>query len=129
MIYFLIYLFLEVYVSVEIASLLGPFWTFVEIVATAVYGIWVLKNMHIQLLSTMQSMAQGEITLEEFEAMNLYTVVGAILLIIPGFLSDIIGILLQFGVLSKFLATKIFRLKKERRFDEEDIIDVEIIER
>ena len=128
MLYFLLYLFVETFVSVQIASAIGPFWTFVEIIASAVYGIWIIKNMRIQMLATMQSLANGEITIEEFENMNLATVIGALLLIIPGFFTDILGILLQFGVFSTFIAKKILKLKSKKREDE-DVIDVEIIER
>ncbi len=131
MLYFLLYLFLETYVSVKIASLLGPVGTFIEIIATALYGMWIIKNMHIQMMATMQALMEGSISVEEFESMNLYTLVGAILLIVPGFLTDIIGLLLQFGVFSKFLARKIFKLqyrKTKKDMEDSDVIDVEIIE-
>ncbi len=128
MIYFLLYLFIEIYVSVKISSAIGPLWTFVEIVVSALYGMWLLQNMHIQVAATMQALQRGELSVEEFERMNLYTLVGAILLIVPGFFTDILGILLQFGVLSSFVAKKIFGLKNKRTEDD-DVIDVEIIER
>jgi UPF0716 family protein affecting phage T7 exclusion len=128
MIYFLLYLFVEIYVSVKIASAIGPFWTFVEVVATAAYGVWVLANMHIQMQATMRALMMGEISVEEFERMQLGMVVGAILLIIPGFFTDILGILLHFGAIGRFIAKKIFRLKSRLREDD-DVIDVEIIER
>jgi len=80
-------------------------------------------------MSTMQALVRGEISIEEFESMNLYTLIGAFLLIIPGFFTDILGILLQFGVLSKFIARKIFKLKPKNEREDEDVIDVEIIER
>ena len=128
MLYFLLYLFIETFVSVQIASLIGPVWTFIEIIASAAYGIWIIKNMHIQMMATMQSLASGEITVEEFESMNLATLIGAILLIIPGFFTDILGILLQFGVFSTFIAKKILKLRSKKREDE-NVIDVEIIER
>ncbi len=126
MLYFILYLFIETFVSVQIASAIGPFWTFVEIIVTAFYGIWILSNMHIHLAATMQALQRGEITVEEFEKMNLATVIGAILLIIPGFFTDIVGMLLQFGVFSKFIAKKLFKLKSKKERD--DVIDVEIIE-
>ena len=129
MIYFILYLFIEIYVSVKIASVIGPFWTFIEVVATAAYGVWTISNMHIQMMSTMQALVRGEISIEEFESMNLYTLIGAFLLIIPGFFTDILGVLLQFGVLSKFIARKIFKLKPKNVREDEDVIDVEIIER
>ncbi len=129
MLYFLLYLFIETFVSVQIASAIGPLWTFLEIIASALYGMWIIKNMHIQMMATMQALANGEISVEEFESMNLYTLVGAILLIIPGFFTDILGILLQFGVFSRFIARKIFKLKSKRASEDKDVIDVEIIER
>ena len=129
MLYFLLYLFIETFVSVQIASAIGPLWTFLEIIASALYGMWIIKNMHIQMMATMQAFANGEISVEEFESMNLYTLVGAILLIIPGFFTDILGILLQFGVFSRFIARKIFKLKSKRASEDKDVIDVEIIER
>lgn len=85
--------------------------------------------MHIQMMATMQALANGEISVEEFESMNLYILLGAILLIIPGFFTDILGILLQFGVFSRFIARKIFKLKSKRDMEDSDVIDVEIIER
>ena len=127
MIYLLLYLFIETFVSVVIASQIGPIWTFLEIVASAAYGIWILKNIHLQLFTTMQALAQGEITYEDFEQMNIATMLGAILLIVPGFFTDMVGLLLQFGVLSKFIAQKILKLKSKKR-ENEDVIDVEIIE-
>ncbi len=130
MVYLLIYLFIEIYVSVKIASAIGPFWTFVEILATAFLGFWIIKNMHIQMAATMQALSRGEISVEEFESMHIYTLIGAILLIIPGFFTDILGLLLQFGVFSKFIARKIFKLKpKKTDRGDDDVIDVEIIER
>ncbi|BCD62394.1 UPF0716 protein FxsA [Nitratiruptor sp. YY08-26] len=128
MLYFLLYLFIETFVSVQIASVIGPFWTFVEIVASAVYGFWIIRNMHIQMMATMQALANGEITVEEFESMNLSMLVGAILLIIPGFFTDIIGMLLQFGVFSTFIAKKILKLKSKKKREDDNVIDVEIIE-
>ena len=128
MLYFLLYLFIETFVSVKIASAIGPFWTFVEIIATAIYGLWILRSMHLQMIATMQMLGSGEISIEEFERMNIATFIGAILLIIPGFFTDILGILLQFGVLSNFIAKKIFKLRSQKKEDD-NVIDVEIIER
>lgn len=128
MLYFLLYLFIETFVSVNIASAIGPLWTFLEIIASAVYGFWILQSMHLQMMATMELLAKGEISVEEFEKMNLATFIGAILLIIPGFFTDILGILLQFGVLSNFIAKKILKLRSKKKEDD-NVIDVEIIER
>ncbi|WP_200762183.1 FxsA family protein [Nitrosophilus alvini] len=131
MIYFLLYLFIEVFVSVNIASVIGPIWTFVEIIASAMLGFFILARFQYKSSEYLMALARKEITIEEFESLNLYTLLGAFLLIIPGFFTDIIGILLQFGVFAKFFASKILHLRKKPPKDEGDdnVIDVEIIER
>ncbi|WP_281950951.1 FxsA family protein [Nitrosophilus kaiyonis] len=129
MIYFLLYLFIETFVSVEIASAIGPIWTFIEIIVSAVAGFYILMNYQYKINEYLFAVAKREITLDEFESMSIYTLIGAILLIIPGFFTDILGILLQFHNVALFFAKKILKLKeKEKKKGEEDVIDVEIIE-
>ena len=136
MIYFLLYLFIEVFVSVEIASAIGPFWTFVEVVASAVVGLLLLTNFRYTFFENMRALAEGDITPERFQNQNLAALIGALLLIVPGFVTDIVGILLQFGVFANLLATKLARRKGRDRFvddqpfheGETDVIDVEIVD-
>lgn len=122
----LIYLFFEIYVSVEIASSIGPIWTFVEVVASAFVGFIILANFRFRAVGYMRALAAGEIFLEEFQSLNLYSLIGAILLIVPGFLSDILGILLQFGTISMVIARRFLKRKQNQS---SEVIDVEIIER
>jgi len=148
-IYIFLYLFLEVMVSTYFASILGGFYTFLEIVISAFIGVFLLKNFKYSLMLNIKSLTKGEITQEDFIKLNVANAIGAILLIIPGFLTDIIGILLQFGILTRIL-TKIFKFKiapkttpnesfseyqeqhftykQKRRYDDDEIIDVEIID-
>ena len=147
MIYIFLYLFLEVMVSVYFASMLGGLYTFLEIIISAFIGVFLLKNFRYSLMLNIKSLAKGEITQEDFVKQNVAKALGAVLLVIPGFLTDIIGILLQFGVITLFL-TKIFKFKiapkneeqpftqksytyeytQKRRYDDDEIIDVEIID-
>jgi 2-isopropylmalate synthase/UPF0716 protein FxsA len=72
--------------------------------------------------------------------MNLFSALGAILLIIPGILSDIIGVLMQFGVFTNFIVNYLpirnsanYRFQKDnyknsKNSKNEEIIDVEIID-
>lgn len=128
MIYFLLYLFIETFVSVEIASAIGPIWTFVEIIVTAVIGIYILVNFQYRANEYLFALAKREISLDEFESLSLYSLLGAVLLIIPGFFTDILGILLQFNAFALFFAKKILHLKKKDKKGDDDVIDVEIIE-
>ncbi|BBG65615.1 hypothetical protein NNO_0912 [Hydrogenimonas sp.] len=140
MIYFLIYLFVEIFVSVEISAAIGPFWTFVEVIASAVAGLLLLTSFRYTFSENMRAMMAGEITPESFQKQNLAALVGALLLIIPGFFTDIVGLLLQFGIFSGFIARRFFAKNRpcgrpdldsrnEFKEGECDVIDVEIIDR
>jgi len=130
LIYFLIYLFIEVTVSVNIASKIGGVATFMELILSAMIGIILLSNSSFTISESMRSLVNGEITMEEFQKLSLFSVLGAFLLIIPGFFSDILGVLLQFSFFGTLFARKILHLKRKKgmQSEENDVIDVEIIE-
>ena len=157
MVYALIYLFLEVMITTAIASSIGGLLTFTEIILSAVFGIFLLKNFKYSLSVNIQELTRGQLSQGDFIKNNMAKAMGAILLIIPGFFTDILGLLLQFGILT-FMLTKLFSFKpamqtngfsvdpnmnttnntfytqsqfthKEKGDNyEDDIIDVEIIE-
>ncbi len=136
MIYFVLYLFIEIFVSVEVASEIGPFWTFVEVMLSAVAGLLLLTNFRYTFFENMRALAEGEMTPERFQNQNIAALIGAILLIVPGFFTDMVGILLQFGVFTNLLMTRLARKKRRDTFvddvpfheGETDVIDVEIID-
>ena len=131
MFYFLLYFFLEVLISVDIAGRVGGLATFFEIILTAFAGVFLLTNFRYTLAQSMTALMSGSITVEEFQKMNMMSLLGAILLIVPGFFSDMIGILLQFGFFGTFVAKKILHLKEKKRAKKgeyEDAIDVEVID-
>jgi len=129
MIYFLVYLFVEIFVSYEFTKIFTPFGMFLEILATAVLGIVLLQNLNFSLAENMQKLAHREITQEEFISIGMFKFVGAILLIIPGVFTDMLGILMQFSEFGAFIARK-FLPKQEKPFTsmDDDIIDVDIVE-
>jgi len=85
MIYFLIYLFLEVLVSVQISSAIGGLATFFEILFTAFIGISILVNFRKNLIENMTAVSYNCIDLEQFQKLNLFTLIGAILQKSPDF--------------------------------------------
>lgn len=141
MFYFLIYLFLEVMISVNLASQIGGFNTFLELIISAFVGFLLLVNFRATLFENMQAFSMQKIDVQEFQRLNIFAVLGAVLLIVPGFLTDIIGILLQFSVVTKMLVnrftakstmkkggaqshTQYTQIHEEK---DDDVIDVEII--
>lgn len=130
MLYFLIYLFFEVLISVNIASAIGGLATFFEIILSAFLGFAILANFRTTLRENLMAVSYSTINLNEFQRLNLFTIIGAILLIIPGFLTDIIGILLQFSVFTSMLVNRYDVKSKYKKYNKEkdsDVIDVEII--
>ncbi len=132
MIYFLIYLFLEVMLSVYIASLIGGLATFIEIVLTAFIGVYILLRFQDKLSENMKRFSMQQMDIRQMQELNLFTLFGSILLIIPGFLTDILGVLIQFAII-----TQPFVNKYGKKYDsnhvsnstkkDENVIDVEII--
>ncbi len=136
MIYFLIYLFLEVIISVKISSSIGGLITFFEIVVSAFVGILILINFRKTVFENISVVSYNFIDLEELQRLNLFTLFGAIFLIVPGFLTDILGILMQFSTLMSILVNR-YNVKSgncNRNYNntnnlkkDSDVIDVEII--
>ncbi|MBU1658076.1 FxsA family protein [bacterium] len=135
MIYFIAYLFLEVLISVNISSYLGGLMTFFEILFTAFIGIAILVNFRKTLRENLTAVSYDCIDLQEFQSLNLFTLFGAILLILPGFLTDILGLLLQFGVITRMIVNNYHvkssscktSFKQNSIKKDSDVIDVEII--
>ncbi len=135
MIYFVVYLFLEVLISVNISSAIGGLATFFEIILSAFFGISILINFRKSLLENMNAVSYSCIDLEQFQRLNLFTILGGILLIVPGFLTDIFGILMQFSALTTMAVNRYHiksgkcktNYKQNNIKKDSDVIDVEVI--
>ena len=130
MIYFFFgYLFFEVIVSVQIGGVLGGIGTFLEIMLTGMIGIALLSNVKTTMAESFQAMSNNCITMKEFQELNIFALLGAVLLILPGILSDIIGVLMQFSVFTTMLITRYTNTnsKCNTKQGEDNVIDAEII--
>ena len=131
LIYFLVYLFLEILFSYEFMRGFTPFGFFVEIIVSAVAGIYIIQNLDLSLRDSLIKLMYKEITQEEFISIGFFKLIGAFLLIIPGIFSDLVGILFLFEPFARFIAKKFFantRVYSSSNSFNDDIIDVEIIE-
>jgi len=140
MLYFVLYIFLEVMISVNLSSQIGGFNTFLELVFSAFLGFVLLVNFRATLFENMQAFSMQKIDMQEFQRLNIFAVLGAVLLIIPGFLTDMIGVLLQFSVITRMLVNRFtaksnyknpqsstYTQTKIHTQKDDDVIDVEII--
>lgn len=132
MIYFLVYLFIEIFVTYEFTHMVSPLGTFLEVILSGFAGVFILRTLQFSLVDSMQRVARREISQEEFMSIGLFKLIGAFLLILPGVFSDILGILMQFDEFGAFVARKLLpkrEYKETNPFEkDDDIIDVEIIE-
>lgn len=95
----LLYLFSEVLVSLSLANYLGVFGFFLEVVLSAVLGFAILLNFRYFFAETFLLLKSGQLSNGGFIGANVLRVVGAIFLILPGVITDILGVGMQFYAL------------------------------
>ena len=121
-------------ISTALASALGGLLTFAEIILSAVVGMYLLQNFKYAMSENIMSLYRGQITDRDFMRMNVGMALGALLLIVPGFMTDIIGVFLQFEFFARLIAKRF--TKHDEKFEnfnnykkgEDDVIDVEIVD-
>ena len=120
--------------SVSIISSIGAFATFAEIILSAIVGFALLANFKANLQQNLQGLMQRQININSFEKLNLWSLFGAFLFILPGFFGDMVAFLLQFGALTTWFSRNVLRIKEEEtppqfyKGKENEIIDVEVID-
>jgi len=119
----------EIYVMIKIGQNIGAFTTVFLIFATAFIGIYFAK---IEGLNTLRSgvynLYKNKIPL--FEMISGASIaLAAILLIIPGFITDFFGFILLFPPTRKLIINSFLKRKNPIRKSEGDFIEGEILEK
>ena len=122
---------IEIYLFIEIGSEIGAITTILLIFSTAVIGVYYAKYEGLKTLKS------GFTQLSKNEPLGYEILSGAgiafaaLLLIIPGFLTDIIGFLLIFPISRKFIFVKISKkfnentVKEKNNFIDGEYEDIE----
>lgn len=114
LIFLVLLIYGEIALFIKVGALIGVGWTILLTLAFAVLGIVLLKQQALGTLNSMQKQLEDrKVPLREsYEVLCLLT--GAILLIIPGFITDTIGLLLFIPQVRHFLfsAAKDMQLEK-----------------
>ena len=124
------FFFLELYLSLKTGETIGFFWSVVWIVLSALLGMTLLKNSPLAVMGNMQAMQKGKLNIKKFQDASMSYFIGSIMLIIPGVLSDFLGIVsLAYTFYLQFVA-KI--TPEQTNFNQnkgdDNVIDVEIID-
>ena len=94
---------IEIYLFIKVGSQIGALNTILLIITTAVVGIWYARYEGFNTLrSGMSQLVKNEVPLYEIVS-GAAIAFAALLLILPGFATDIIGILLVFPVTRKII--------------------------
>ena len=94
---------IEIYLFIKVGSLVGALNTILLILTTAIVGIWYAKYEGFNTLrSGMSQLVKNELPLYELVS-GAVLAFAALLLILPGFATDIIGIMLVFPPTRKLI--------------------------
>ena len=108
---------IEIYLFIKIGSEIGAFNTILLILTTAVVGIWYARYEGFNTLrSGMSQLVKNELPLYEIVS-GAAIAFAALLLILPGFATDIIGILLVFPVTRKIILSKYSKKNTSKKKD------------
>ena len=120
---------LEITVMIKIGQQIGTFNTIVIIFFTAIVGVYYAKIEGLNTIkSGMVNLYKNKIPLYEIIS-GASIAIAAVLLILPGFISDTIGFLLLLPFSRKIIISLWLRNKYKNNSEAEtDIIDAEIIE-
>ena len=109
----------EIYLFIKIGSEIGAVNTILLILTTAIVGIWYARYEGFNTLrSGMSQLVKNELPLYEIVS-GAAIAFAALLLILPGFATDIVGILLIFPLTRKIILSKYSKKysSKKRSFD------------
>ena len=116
---------IEIYLLIKIGSQIGALTTILLIFTTAIIGVYYAKY---EGLNTLKS---GFIQLSKNEAPTYEMISGAViafaalLLIIPGFFTDVWGFLLIFPLTRGFIFNLVFKKFKNKKTEKNNFIDGE----
>ena len=119
---------IEIYLFIKVGSEIGALNTILLILTTAIVGIWYARYEGFNTLrSGMSQLVKNELPLYEIIS-GAAIAFAALLLILPGFATDIIGILLIFPVTRKIILSKYSKKnnsKKKSNIKEKNYIEGE----
>jgi len=100
---------IEIWVMIDIGSIIGAGWTVLAILATAAIGASLVRFQGLGVYSRLnQAAARGEVpAMEMIEALCL--LISGVLLLTPGFITDTLGFLMLIPPLRRWFALSLLK--------------------
>ena len=119
---------IEIYLMIKVGGIIGALNTILLIFFTAITGVYFARLAGLNTLrSGLSQMIKNEIPIYEIIS-GAALAFAALLLIIPGFLTDIVGFLLIIPITRKFLIRPISSKFRKKREENSNIIEGDIEE-
>ena len=116
---------IEIYLFIKIGSQIGALTTITLILLTALLGVWYARYEGFNTLkSGVSQLMKNEVPLYEIVS-GAALAVAAVLLIFPGFATDIVGLLLIFPATRKVFFNKISKKYKKNNIKNKNFIEGE----
>ena len=107
--FFFIFLpFVEIYTLIVVGNYIGAFNAILLIVLTGIIGLYLLRNQGIRSLINLRSNPKGFDPTADNILKTLFTPIGGFLILIPGFVTDFLGLLILLPLTRIFLIGIIF---------------------
>lgn len=91
---FIVVPIVEIYVLIQVGHVIGPWWTILLLVADSILGSWLIKSQGARAWRALRAaLDSGRMPAKEL-ADGALILVGGTLMLTPGFVSDVFGILL-----------------------------------
>lgn len=85
---------LEIYVLIQVGQVVGPWWTILLLIVSGVVGSWLMKHEGTRAWRALRTaLARGQMPTREL-ADGILILIGGTLMVAPGFLSDLVGMVL-----------------------------------
>jgi len=125
------FLFLELFLSLKMGESIGFFWSALWIILSMLIGLKLLQSSSFTMMGNLNSVRKGKLSMQSFKNASTSYLVGAVLLIVPGVFSDLLGIISLFYSLYLQFVAKMTPEQTNNNFKskgDDDVIDVEIID-
>jgi len=120
---------LEIFLFIKVGSKVGALNTIILIFLTAIIGLYYAKIQGIKTLkSGIKNLYQNKMPAYEIIS-GASIAIAALLLIVPGFLTDFLGFLLLIPFTRKILFGITFKNKKDNLKNQDNTIDAEVVDK